>query len=103
MRPAISVLDLLVSQALLQTDAATYQRLALLLTPAVEAQLDALLAPDPALRVKPHRWLCQPATANTPAAINQALLAMGAETSRILRVAVAARRCPGQVTPARNV
>ena len=33
LRPAISVLELLVSQALLQTDAATYQRLAPLLTP----------------------------------------------------------------------
>lgn len=74
LRPAISVLELLVSQALLQTDAATYQRLALLLTPAVEAQLDTLLVPDPARRVTPHRWLCQPVTANTPAAINQALV-----------------------------
>ena|GEM_PF-6099960 len=62
------------SQALLQTDAATYQRLALLLTSAVEARLDALLAVDPGLRVTPHRWLCQPATANTPTAINQALV-----------------------------
>lgn len=73
LRPAISVLEHLVSQALLQTDAATYQRLAPLLTLTVEAQLDALLLLDPALRVTPHRWLCQPATANTPAAINQAL------------------------------
>lgn len=73
LRPAISVLELLVSQALLQTDAATYQRLAPLLTPTVEAQLDALLAVDLVLRVTPHRWLCQPATANTPAAINQVL------------------------------
>ena len=73
LRPAVSVLELLVSQALLQTDAVTYQRLAPLLTPAVEAQLDALLTVDPAVRVTPHRWLCQPATANTPTAINQAL------------------------------
>lgn len=73
LRPAISVLELLVSQALLQTDAVAYQRLAPLLTPAVEAQLEALLAVDPGLRVTPHRWLCQPATANTPTAINQAL------------------------------
>ena len=73
LRPAISVLELLVSQALLQTDAATYQRLAPLFTPEVEAQLDALVVPDPARRVTPHRWLCQPATANTPTAINQAL------------------------------
>jgi hypothetical protein len=67
------VLELLVSQALLQTDAVAYQRLAPLPTPAVEAQLDALLAVDPGLRVTPHRWLCRPATANTPTAINQAL------------------------------
>ena len=73
LRPAISALELLVSQALLQTDAATYQRLAPLLTPAVEAQLDALLVVDPARRVTQHRWLCQPATANTPTAIKQAL------------------------------
>ncbi|MDB5233227.1 MAG: Tn3 family transposase [Hymenobacter sp.] len=73
LRPAVSVLELLVSQALLQTDAVTYQRLAPLLTPVMEAQLDALLAVDPGLRVTPHRWLCQPATANTPTAINQAL------------------------------
>lgn len=73
LRPAISALELLVSQALLQTDAATYKRLSPLLTPAVEAQLDALLLLDPALRVSPHRWLCQPASSNTPAAINQAL------------------------------
>ena len=84
------------SQALLQTDAVTYQRRAPLLTPAAEARLDALLAVDPGLRVTPHHCLCQPATANTSRAINQALakrkpkkLALTAICNKLLKQAFA--------------
>lgn len=73
LRPAVLTLERLIATTLLNLDAQTYLRLTSLLTKERKEKLDALLEVDPATRSSPHRWLSQPAIANTPAAIKVAI------------------------------
>ncbi|QKG55133.1 hypothetical protein [Hymenobacter sp. BRD67] len=66
-------LERLIGSLVEQAHAETYRRLASVLTPAVEGQLDALLRVDEAVGRTRHSWLLQPPTRSTAATIRATL------------------------------
>jgi hypothetical protein len=73
LRPGIVELERLVGALAERTQAETYRRLLVLLTPEGSTQLDALLVVDPALGLCRHTWLHQPPTSSTATSIQQVL------------------------------
>lgn len=72
-RPSVVELERLIGSLVERAHTETYRRLAPVLTPAVETQLDALLlVEDPERRTR-HGWLLQPPTRSTPATIRATL------------------------------
>jgi TnpA family transposase len=72
-RPSVVELERLIGSLVERAHTETYQRLAPVLTPAVEAQLDALLVVEDLERRTRHGWLLQPPTRSTPATIRATL------------------------------
>ena len=73
LRPGIMELERLAGALAERTQAETYRRLFLLLTPEAVTQREALLVVDPALGLCRHTWLHHPPTSSTATIIQQVL------------------------------